>query len=131
MTFGFMLAVISGVAGAVVQYYVYQTSPCGYNASSCGNDGDVSPVSIWWQLLNVSLGAISEVFVNVTSYEMAYARAPPNMKAMVMSICLFQTALAAALGEILLPAINDPTLIVSTPINSFFCQYLARGDQQC
>jgi proton-dependent oligopeptide transporter, POT family len=110
MTCGFLLAALSGVIGAIVQYRVYETSPCGYNASNC--DG-VSPISLWWQLPNVMLGAISELFCNVTAYEMAYARAPPNMKSVVMSLFLFNTALSSALGEILVPAIVDPYLVVS------------------
>ncbi|KAI0533841.1 POT family protein [Xylaria digitata] len=108
MTFGFFLAIASGVIGAIVQYRVYETSPCGYQASTCD---DVSPINIWWQIPNVALGAISEIFVNVTSYELAYARAPENMKATVIAIFLFMTALSSALGEILIPAIADPTLI--------------------
>ncbi|KAI1435836.1 POT family protein [Xylaria sp. CBS 124048] len=108
MTFGFVLATLSGVIAAVVQYLVYKTSPCGYQASTCAG---VSPISIWWQLPTVSLGAISEVFVNVTAYELAYARAPANMRACVISIYLFMTALSSALGEILVPAIVDPTLV--------------------
>ncbi|GAW26133.1 putative POT family protein [Rosellinia necatrix] len=108
MTFGFCLATVSGVIGAIIQYRVYETSPCGYQASTC--DG-VSPISIWWQIPNVSLGAISEIFVNVTSYELAYARAPEHMRATVIAIFLFMTALSSALGEILIPAINDPTLV--------------------
>ncbi|KAI0141910.1 POT family protein [Xylariaceae sp. FL1272] len=108
MMFGFFLAILSGIAGAVVQYYVYKTSPCGYYASTCD---EVSPISIWWQIPNVLLGAISEIFVFTTGYEMAYARAPPNMRATITALFLFMTALASALGEILLPALNDPHII--------------------
>lgn len=43
----------------------------GYFASSCDQ---VAPISIWLQIPNVALGAMSEIFVNVTSYELAYAR---------------------------------------------------------
>lgn len=71
----------------------------------------MSPISIWWQVPNVSLGAMSEVFVNVTSYELAYARAPEHMRSTVVALFLFMTALSSALGEILIPAITDPTLI--------------------
>lgn len=80
----------------------------GYYASDC--DG-VSPISIWWQVPNVALGAMSEIFVNVTAYELAYARAPANMRSTVVALFLFMTALSSALGEILIPAIADPTLI--------------------
>ncbi|KIH86438.1 oligopeptide transporter [Sporothrix brasiliensis 5110] len=108
MTIGFSLATLSSLIGAIVQYRVYATSPCGYHASTCD---DVSPVSIWWQVPNVALGAMSEIFINVTAYELAYARAPPNMRSTVVALFLFMTALSSALGEILIPAINDPTLI--------------------
>ncbi|OLN83306.1 Peptide transporter PTR2-like protein 1 [Colletotrichum chlorophyti] len=108
MTTGFILATISSVIGALVQWRVYETSPCGYYASDC--DG-VSPLSIWWQIPNVALGAMSEIFINVTSYELAYARAPEHMRSTVVALFLFMTALSSALGQILLPAIADPTLI--------------------
>lgn len=58
-----------------------------------------------------SLGAMSEVFVNVTAYELAYARAPEHMRATVMAMFLFMTSLSSALAEILIPAIADPTLV--------------------
>jgi dipeptide/tripeptide permease len=111
ITFGFILATISGVIGAIVQWRVYETSPCGYYASSCSIGSGVSPLSIWWQIPNVALGAISECFANVTAYEIAYARSPKGMKAVVMSMFLFNTALAAALGEVLTPVTVDPHLI--------------------
>ena len=111
ITFGFALATISGVCGAIVQWRVYKTSPCGYYATDCDVGSGVSSLSIWIQLPNIMLGALSECFCNVTSYELAYARSPPSMKAFVMALCLFSTALSSALGEIVTPAINDPHLI--------------------
>lgn len=120
ITTGFILAAISGGIGAIVQWRVYTLSPCGYQASSC--DG-VANITIWWQLPNVMLGAISELFVNVTGYELAYARAPPNMRSVVVALFLFNTALSQALAELLIPAIKDPHLIVSL---SSFSEYLKR-----
>ncbi|KAK1500960.1 POT family protein [Colletotrichum abscissum] len=108
MTVGFVLAIISSLIGALVQWRVYETSPCGYAASDCD---DVSPLSIWWQIPNVALGAMSEIFINVTAYELAYARAPEHMRSTVVALFLFMTALSSALGQILLPSIADPTLI--------------------
>lgn len=111
LTFGFTLATISGIIGALVQWRVYETSPCGYHASSCAIGTGVSPLTIWWQIPTVSLGAISECFCNVTAYEIAYARSPRGMKAIVMALFLFNTALANALGEVLTPVTVDPHLI--------------------
>lgn len=94
--------------GAIVQWKVYQTSPCGFHATGC--DG-VSPISIWVQIPNTVLGALSECFCNVTAYELAYARSPPGMKALVVSLFLATSALSNALAEILSPAIKDPHLV--------------------
>lgn len=47
MFWGFQLATINMIAGALIQWKIYQTSPCGYQASTCD---DVSPVSLWWQV---------------------------------------------------------------------------------
>jgi len=106
ITFGFVLAIISGVIGAIVQWRIYATSPCGYQATNCAEDnGTVSPISIWWQLPNYALGAVSECFCNVTAYEMAYSRSPPGMKALVMSLFLLNQALSYALGVRILTAI--------------------------
>ena len=111
ITFGFSLACISSVIGAIVQWRVYETNPCGYFATGCEDGNGVSTLSIWWQVPNITLGAIGECFANVTGYELAYARSPPNMKALVMALFLLNQALAAAMGEILSPAIEDPHLI--------------------
>ena len=116
ITFGFTLAWISGIIGAVVQYRIYKTSPCGWYAGGPGEEGcligdGVSPISIWWQVPNSALGAISECFCNVTAYELAYARAPKNMRSLVVSLFLFTSALSAALGEAITPVTLDPHLI--------------------
>lgn len=108
ITFGFILATISGIAGTLVQWRVYKLSPCGYQASTCE---DVAPISIWWQLPNTILGALSECFCNVTAYELAYSRSPRSMKGLVMAIFLFMNALSSAIGEILIPVTKDPWLL--------------------
>ncbi|KAF2434848.1 PTR2-domain-containing protein [Tothia fuscella] len=111
ITFGFTLAWISSVIGAITQWYIYKTSPCGHFATDCTIGDGVSPLSVWVQLPNVILGAISECFCQVTAYEIAYARSPKNMKAIVMSIFLFMNALSNALAQIMTPAIKDPNLV--------------------
>jgi dipeptide/tripeptide permease len=111
ITTGFTLAWISGIIGAIVQWRIYVTSPCGYYATGCAIGDGVSPLSIWLQVPNVALGALSECLCNVTAYELAYARSPKNMRALVMSLFLFTNALSAAVGEAVTPAIADPHLI--------------------
>ncbi|EAW09074.1 putative MFS peptide transporter [Aspergillus clavatus NRRL 1] len=106
--FGFALATASSVVGALVQWRVYKTSPCGYNSSTCD---DVSPLSIWWQIPIMVLSALSECFCNVTAYELAYSRSPPSMRGLVMAVFLLMNALSSAIGEILIPVTQDPWLI--------------------
>jgi POT family proton-dependent oligopeptide transporter len=64
---GFALGSVASIIGAVVQWKVYQTSPCGWHATDC--DLGVSRVSLAWQIPMVVLPAIGEVFVSVTSCE--------------------------------------------------------------
>jgi len=44
---GFLLASVSNIAGALIQWRIYQTSPCGWQATT--ECADVSPVSLWYQ----------------------------------------------------------------------------------
>ena len=65
MAIGFALGSINMIYGAVLQYYVYKGSPCGYYASSC--DSVTPGASLWLQIPLQSLPAVGELFVNVTS----------------------------------------------------------------
>ncbi|KAI0010033.1 POT family-domain-containing protein [Xylariaceae sp. FL0662B] len=116
MTFGFALGTIGSIGYPVLQYYVYKTSPCGWNATTCAEilpEGSttVSSVSYSWYAIPVIITAISEIFVNVTAYGIAYSRAPKNMKGLVASLNLSMTAISAAIGLATAPAIRDPYLI--------------------
>jgi hypothetical protein len=57
------------------------------------------------------LSALSECFANVTALELAYARAPKNMKGLVMSMYLFSTALSSAIQKACTASLVDPWLI--------------------
>lgn len=108
ITIGFCFGMLSNFSGALIQWRIYKTSPCGYSASTCDQ---VSPISIWWQVTTQACAALSECFCNVTAYEMAYARSPPSMRGLIVASFLFMNALSSALGEILIPITKDPYLI--------------------
>jgi dipeptide/tripeptide permease len=55
-----------------------------------------------------SLGGISELFVNVPAYGLAYSRAPKNMRGLVTALNLFSTGVAYALGLAFAGLIRDP-----------------------
>ncbi|KAF7294596.1 PTR2-domain-containing protein [Mycena indigotica] len=108
---GFLVAALAMATGAIIQWRIYETSPCGYYASDCSIGTGVSPISVWVQIPLYSLPAIGELFVNVTSYEIAYTRAPQRMKGVIFAIVLFMSALSSALTLIISPSFVDPNLI--------------------
>lgn len=116
ITFGFALCTIGSLGFTILQYFVYQTSPCGYSATTCSEiitDGSstVAPISLGYYSIPIVLCAISEIFVNVTAYSIAYSRSPKNMKGLVASINLFMSAISSAIGLAAADAIQDPHLV--------------------
>lgn len=114
MTTGFFMATLSMIASAVMQYYIYSMSPCGWHANGTLDNGDTCPpakINVWAQSLPYILIGLSEIFTNVTSYEYAFSKAPENMKSLVMSVNLFMSAVSAAIGQAFTPLSGDPLLV--------------------
>lgn len=119
ITIGFFVASFGMVWAAVLQHYIYLKNPCGdhvgdqitYNGRDCT---DVhSDLSVWIQAGSYILVAMSELFASVTSMEIAMLMAPKNMRSIVMSISLFTTAIAAALGEAFNALAKNPLFVVN------------------
>lgn len=114
MTFGFAMCTLGSIAYSVLAHQVYQSSPCGNAASSCTEtdfgDKGFSNVHIGLYAIPTIITAISEIFINVTAYGIAYTQSPKNMKGLVASINLFMSAIAAIISMIAAPAIKDPNL---------------------
>ncbi|SCV02602.1 LAMI_0H01024g1_1 [Lachancea mirantina] len=113
ITAGFFIASMASLAGAIIQYRIYQTSSCGWYATNCANDGTAfSPISMWEVVSEYTLTGFSECLAMTTGYELAFERSPTHMKSFVMALFLFTSALSAALGEIVTPSLQDPHLII-------------------
>jgi hypothetical protein len=56
ITFGFLLAASSSIIGAITQWRIYKTSPCGYYSTGRQIGSGVSDISIWWQVPNTFWG---------------------------------------------------------------------------
>ncbi|KAH7305238.1 general substrate transporter [Stachybotrys elegans] len=111
---GFLLSTFAGIAYTVLQYYAYETSPCGYYGSSdprCVDNGLTSHISVWWMGIPYSIGGISELFINVPAYGIAYSRAPLNMRGLVSAINIFNTAIAYLVSLASSSVVVDPHLI--------------------
>ncbi|KAI9370120.1 POT family-domain-containing protein [Aspergillus egyptiacus] len=115
MTTGLALSSLAGVGYTVLNHYAYKLGPCGKYGSSdtCVDENGVSlvaPITIWWIAIPYAIGGISELFVNVPAYGIAYARAPPNMRGLVSAINLLNTAAAYIVGLACSAVIRDPYL---------------------
>jgi proton-dependent oligopeptide transporter, POT family len=115
---GFYAGCAAMIWSAVVQYYIYKRSECGYYASGdrMGANGEMetcpaAPINVWAQSGSYILVALSEVFASITSLEYAFSKAPKNMRSMVQAFALFMTAFAAALGQAFTGLSADPLLI--------------------
>lgn len=113
MCLGFFFSAMSMIAAAVMQYYIYKMSPCGYYVTDLIGDDPtcVAPINVWAQCLPYVLVGISEIFTNTTSLEYAFSKAPDNMKSMVMSVNLFMSAVSSAIGQAWTPLAGDPNWI--------------------
>jgi len=107
ITFGFLTAACAMFAAMATQIAIYHLSPCGYTASTCATP---APISVWWQAIPYILIGISEVFASVTGLEYAFTKAPEDMRSLVTGVYLLQTAVAALLGQLLVPLSADPWL---------------------
>ncbi|KAJ3575009.1 hypothetical protein NP233_g1373 [Leucocoprinus birnbaumii] len=110
ITLGFFTGAMAMVWAAVLQHYIYKTSPCGYSASDCTGD-HTSPLNVWIQTGSYVLIAFSEIFASITGLEYAFTKAPKNMKSLVMAVFLFMSAIASALGEAFVSLSTDPLLV--------------------
>lgn len=109
ITAGFFVGCFAMIWAAVVQYYIYEKSECGYHA---GRKGCEAPnINVWAQTGSYVLIALAEVFASITSLEYAFSKAPKNMRSMVQAVSLFMTAFSAALGQALVGLAEDPLLI--------------------
>lgn len=115
ITLGLFMAAIAGLGYTLLNYYAYKTGPCGHygSSSTCVDADDVSLVSnitIWYTAIPVGIGGISELFVNVPAFGIAYSMAPKNMRGLVSGMNLFASAIAYAFGLAFSGLIKDPYL---------------------
>jgi len=115
ITTGLFLAAIGGTGYTVLNYYAYKTSPCGHYGSSLScvdADGSAlfSPITIWYIAIPYAIGGLSELFINVPAYGIAYSRAPVNMRGLVSALNLLTQGITYALGLAFSGLVRDPYL---------------------
>jgi hypothetical protein len=102
---------------AWLQSHIYSSPPCFTSPSNCPegligeNRYKPNRVHVALQTPAYFLIALSEILANITGLELAYSKAPQNMKSFVMSIFLLTSAFGSALGMLLAPMARDPRLV--------------------
>jgi dipeptide/tripeptide permease len=115
ITTGLLMSAIGGVGYCVLNYYAYKIGPCGkYGSSASCVDADdvslVSSISVWYMAIPYAIGGISELFINVPAYGIAYSHAPKNMRGLVAALNLLSTGFAYAFGLAFAGLVKDPYL---------------------
>ncbi|KAG4428080.1 hypothetical protein IFR05_016437 [Cadophora sp. M221] len=115
ITLGLFMSATASIGYTVLNYYAYKVGPCGKHGTSldCVDaDGNalVSNITIWYTAIPVGIGGISELFVNVPAFGIAYSMAPKNMRGLVSGMNLFSSAIAYAFGLAFSGLIKDPYL---------------------
>ncbi|KAJ4303591.1 ATP-dependent DNA helicase chl1 [Kalmusia sp. IMI 367209] len=117
ITWGFIIASLAMAYAAILQSHIYASAPCYSQPSNCDAgkiaDGKYEPnqVHIAWQAPAYILVALSEILASITGLELAYAKAPENMKSFIMSLFLLTSAAGSALGILIAPSATDPYLV--------------------
>jgi dipeptide/tripeptide permease len=90
MSWGMVLAAasfsVSGFVESTIQYRA---------------DNGLEQISVLWQLPQITILAVAEIFVSVTGLEFAYATSPDRLKAFLMALFLLTTAVGDFLSGIL------------------------------
>lgn len=115
ITFGLFLSAVGGAGYTILCYYAYKLGPCGKFGSSktcvdAGGASLVAPISVWWIAIPYAVGGISEIFISIPAYHIAYSRAPKNMKGVVFALYLLATAVSYIIGLASSSVIKDPYL---------------------
>ncbi|KAH8834155.1 peptide/h+ symporter protein [Flagelloscypha sp. PMI_526] len=99
---GFWIAGLAMIYAAVLEKYIYETSPCHDNLPSECTDAEKNPlpshINVWVVAGPYMLVALSEIFASITSLEYAFTKAPKRMRSVVMAFSQFQSALSSALN---------------------------------
>ena len=116
ITLGFFIAALAMLYAGGLQSFIYAAPPCYGHPSKCEagsiSEGKFKPneIHIAWQTPAYILIALSEILASITGLELAYAKAPANMKSFIMSLFLLTTAGGSALGILVAPLARDPYL---------------------
>eukprot|EP00980_Cylindrotheca_fusiformis_P018657 scaffold6205_cov92-Cylindrotheca_fusiformis.AAC.3 len=91
MACGMFLCAVSFFVSAILEAHIQRQEQNGFPNS----------VSIFWQLPQITILSIAEIFLSVTGYDFCYSNSPAGCKTLVLSLFLVTTAVGDFLAGIL------------------------------
>ena len=92
-----MCASFGMVYACVLQHFIYSRPE--------------ASIPVWIQAPGYIFGALSEIFVIITGLEVAFLKAPENLRTFVSSIFWVTIAIGSAIGIALSPVSQDPYMV--------------------
>jgi POT family proton-dependent oligopeptide transporter len=109
---GLLCAALAIGYTAGVQHLIYITGPCFTSPLKCLPDNRPNDVNIGIQTPTYVLLALGEILAIVAGTELAYNRAPENMKSIVQAVFLLFSAFGAVIGVGVSFAAEDPNMVI-------------------
>jgi len=95
-----------------LQALIYSRGPCFHTPGHCeASPGSPNDVNVLLQLPAYLLIALSEIFFTIPMFEYSYAKAPPSMKSLIMSISSLSSGIGFGIGVCLSPAQSETNLV--------------------
>jgi POT family proton-dependent oligopeptide transporter len=95
-----------------IQHLIYISGPCYTHPLKCLSGGIPNDVSVGIQTPTYVFLALGEILAIVAGTELAYTRAPANMKSIVQAVFLLFSALGAVIGVGVSFAAEDPNMVI-------------------
>lgn len=95
MSWGMLLAALAFFISGLLQSWIQR------NEYQDANGNTTSTIDVFWQIPQLTILAISEIFLSVTGLEFAYSTSPPRLKALLLGLFLATSALGDSIGGIL------------------------------
>jgi chromosome transmission fidelity protein 1 len=110
ISLGFFFATLAMFYAGILQSVIYHSPPCFSRPLKCEGKPSPNSIHVAWQTPAYIFIAVSEILASITGLELAYAKAPENMKSFIMSLFLLTSAGGSALGILIAPLARDPYL---------------------
>lgn len=107
MQYGMFLAAVAFFASTLLEFSI-QRQPA-------------NSISVAWQIPQITILTIAEIFLNVTGLEFAYSQAPHSMQALILALFLFMTAIGDGMGAILFVSVFRQLNLCVTMIICALC----------